>query len=75
MSKITPEDLVRYVYNETSPKKTEKIKTALQVDWDLRKSYEKLMNTKKGLSTINFSPRPETVNKIKEYAAKKNIAV
>jgi len=75
MINITPEELVRYIYNETSPQKTEKIRSALQTDWNLRDTYEKLLGAQKGLSELKFSPREETVNKILEYAAKKTIPV
>jgi hypothetical protein len=73
MIKITQEELIRYIYNETSPQKTENIKAALQTDWNLRETYEKLLSTRKELSELKFSPRIETVNKILEYAFKKNI--
>ncbi len=75
MIKITPEDLVRYLYNETSEQKTAKIKAALQSDWSLRESYEKLLNSKKDLNRIKHSPRAESVNKILEYASKKQAQV
>ena len=71
MIKITPEELVRYLYNETSEQKTAKIKAALQTDWNLRDTYEKLVSAHKDLNEIKFSPRTETVNKILEYASKK----
>ncbi len=71
MIKISPEELVRYLYNETSEQKTAKIKAALQTDWNLRDTYEKLLISHKGLNEIKFSPRSETVNKILEYASKK----
>lgn len=76
MTKITPEDLVRYLYNETSDRKTETIRIALQTDWDLRESYEKLVISEQNLDNIELSsPRPETVNKILEYASKKRVPV
>ncbi len=75
MNNITPEELVRYIYNETSPQKSEKIQSALQTDWNLRGTYEKLLGAQKELSELKFSPRKETVNKILEYAAKKHIPV
>ena len=75
MIKITPEDLVRYLYNETSEQKTASIKAALQNDWNLRESYEKLLNSKKDLNRIQHSPRTESVNKILAYAAKKQAQV
>lgn len=71
MIKISPEELVRYLYNETSEQKTAKIKAALQTDWNLRDTYEKLLISHKNLNEIKFSPRTETVNKILEYASKK----
>lgn len=71
MIKISPEELVRYLYNETSEQKTAKIKAALQTDWNLRDTYEKLLIAHKNLNEIKFSPRVETINKIMEYASKK----
>ncbi len=75
MINITPEDLVRYLYNETSERKTAAIKAALQADWNLRESYEKLVNSHKSLSSIKHSPRSESVNNILAYASKKHAQV
>ena len=75
MNKITQEDLIRYLYNETSDQKSASIKTALQIDWNLMESYEKLLNSKKDLNKIHFSPRPESVNNILKYASKKQAEV
>ena len=76
MTEITPEDLVRYLYDETSGRKAETIRIALQTDWDLRESYEKLVISEQNLDNIELSsPRPETVNKILEYASKKRVPV
>ena len=36
MIKFTPEELVRYLYHETSEQKSASIKAALQTDWNLR---------------------------------------
>ena len=57
MMKITPEELVRYLYNETSEQKTALIKAALQTDWNLRETYEKLVSSRNNLNEISFSPR------------------
>ena len=76
MTKITPEDLVRYIYNETSATKAERIRVALQTDWNLRESFEKLVISEQNLDNIKLSsPRPETLNKILEYASKKRVPV
>jgi DNA-binding Xre family transcriptional regulator len=76
MTKITPEDLVRYIYNETSAAKAERIRVALQTDWNLRESFENLVISEQNLDNIKLSsPRVETVNKILEYASKKRVPV
>jgi len=76
MTEITPEDLVRYLYNETAVRKAETIRTALQSDWNLRESFEKLVISEQNLDNIKLSsPRTETVNKILEYASKKRVPV
>lgn len=76
MTKITPEDLVRYLYNETSESKTAAIKIALQTDWNLRESYERLVSSKLDLKKIKLSsPRAESVSNILEYASKKRVPV
>jgi len=36
MTNFTPEDLLLYLYNETSAKQTEAIESALKKDWTLR---------------------------------------
>lgn len=71
MIKITPEELVRYLYQETSDKKTAAIRLALETDWNLKETYEKLLSSHKNLNEIRVSPRPKAVNKILEYGLKK----
>lgn len=75
MIKITQEDLIRYIYNETSEQKSASIKVALQTDWNLRESYENLLNSYKNLNSIHFSPRPQSVDNILKYASKKHAQV
>ncbi|MEO8854760.1 MAG: hypothetical protein ABI359_13340 [Ginsengibacter sp.] len=75
MMKITSDDLIKYLYNETSEQKSATIQTALQTDWSLREMYEKLLNSQSELKKIKFSPRRETVNKILDYASKRHIPV
>ena len=70
MTQITQEDLVRYLYNETSEKKSELVKDALESDMNLRDSFEALQASKKNLENVDLSPRPESVDKILQYAGK-----
>lgn len=75
MTKITPEDLVRYLYNETSEQKTAIIKAALQTDWNLRVTFEKLLSAQQNLQETSFSPRQETIDTILKYASKKQAQI
>lgn len=69
MHKITPEDLVQYLYHETPLKKTNEIKAALDSDWSLREAYEQLVSAKKLLKP-DISPREEVIKKILDHADK-----
>ncbi|MGZ4096284.1 MAG: hypothetical protein ACXVNQ_07920 [Bacteroidia bacterium] len=71
MTKFTPEDLVQYLYNETSVQKTAAIKAALNSDWNLQESFEQLVEAQKNLEEIKLSPRDEAVNKILQHTSKK----
>lgn len=70
MIKITSEDLIRYLYNETSTTKTARIQEALQIDSELRDEFEKIKNTHSTLKDVSFSPRQQSVDIILEYASK-----
>ena len=70
MIKITSEDLIRYLYNETSTSKTARIEEALQIDSQLRDEFEKIKSTYSSLKDVSLSPRQESVDKILEYASK-----
>jgi hypothetical protein len=64
MRNITPEDLVQYLYSETSPEKTAAIKAALEADLKLREDYEVMAAAKKQLEDIELQPRDEVVKRI-----------
>lgn len=65
---FTQEELIQYLYRETSPARTAEIEEALQHDWTLREKLEVLQNTKLALNRPLESPRTETVMKILNYA-------
>jgi hypothetical protein len=71
MTKFTPEDLVQYLYRETSVQKTAAIQAALNIDWNLRESFEQIVAGQKNLEEIKLSPRDEVVNKILQHTSKK----
>jgi len=60
MHNFTPEDLLQYLYNETSPAQTAQIKAALETDWSLREKFEVITSAQKRLE-INFSSVGEKV--------------
>jgi hypothetical protein len=64
MDNFTPEDLVEYQYNETSPEKSAAIKLALQSDASLKEMYDIIVSAQKKLEPFQLSPSDETVNNI-----------
>ena len=71
MTKFTPEDLLQYLYKETSEQKTANIREALETDWSLRESFKQILTSVKNLEEIRLSPRDEAVNKILQHITKK----
>ena len=70
MHSFTPEDLLQYLYNETSTEKTAAIKAALETDWSLREKFEVITSGTRRLETIKLSPRKKTIDNILRYAEK-----
>lgn len=68
MTKFTPEDLLLYLYKETSPEKTAAIETALKLDWALREKLSVLKASMQRLDKIVESPRTEVVLNVLNYA-------
>ncbi|MES2430574.1 MAG: hypothetical protein V4556_06520 [Bacteroidota bacterium] len=62
------EDLVQYLYQETSNEKTAAITAALETDWSLREKYEQLLDGQKLLEVLNFSPRKKIIKAILSQA-------
>ncbi|MDQ6903354.1 MAG: hypothetical protein M3139_10130 [Bacteroidota bacterium] len=71
MNKFSPEDLVQYLYKETSEGKTQAIKDALEIDWDLHESYKQLQAAHEDLEEVVLAPREEAVNKILQHISRK----
>ena len=70
MHSFTQDDLLQYLYQETSKDKTEAIKMALFTDWNLREKFELLKLTHQQLETIKLSPRKQSIDRILRYAEK-----
>lgn len=65
---FTPEELIQYLYKETSPARTAQIEESLQNDWSLREKLEVLQNSMQIIDTPLESPRTEVVIKVLNYA-------
>jgi hypothetical protein len=68
MANFTTEDLIQFIYQETSKEQSMAIEKAIQTDWTLREKFEALKDSKQRLNDILESPRPQSVLAILEYA-------
>ena len=73
MTNFTPEDLLLYLYKETSLKKTSAIEEALKKDWTLREKLTVLKTSMQRLDKITKSPRTEVVLNVLNYAKEKSV--
>jgi flagellin-specific chaperone FliS len=65
---FTPEELIQYLYKETSPDRTAQIEEMLQSDWSLREKLEVLQKSIDVLNRPLESPRTEAVLNVLNYA-------
>ncbi|HXD76859.1 MAG TPA: hypothetical protein VN616_03575 [Puia sp.] len=68
MTLFTPEDLLRYLYKESSPELTQAIEAALKEDWMLREKLQVLGSSVTSLDRIVVAPRPEVIARVLNYA-------
>ncbi|MEI2739061.1 MAG: hypothetical protein V9F01_09775 [Chitinophagaceae bacterium] len=68
MTNFTPEDLLLYLYNETSAEQTTAIEAALEKDWTLREKLAVLKASMKRLDKLTESPRTEVVLNVLNHA-------
>jgi hypothetical protein len=70
MPLFTPEDLLRYLYKESSPELTAAIQVALKENWTLREQMEELQISVNQLDIEKqiFAPRMEVVERVLQYA-------
>jgi hypothetical protein len=72
MTSFTPEELLLYLYKETSPEQTQIIQEALQKDWSLREKLAVLKASMERLDRIVEVPRTEIVLNVLNYAREKS---
>ena len=70
MTNFTPEDLLLYLYKETTKEQKAEIEKALKKDWSLREKLNVLKTSMQRLDKIKESPRTEVVLNVLNYARK-----
>ena len=68
MTNFTPEDLLLYLYKETSAEQTVAITKAIEQDWTLRAKLSVLKTSMQRLDKIAVTPRTEVVLNVLNYA-------
>lgn len=68
MTLFTPEDLLLYLYKESSPELTSAIEKALNEDWTLREKLQVMQSSVDQMDKVIVSPRMEVVLKVINYA-------
>jgi hypothetical protein len=71
MANLTPEDLLLYLYKETSEEQTTAIESALKQDWTLREKLAVLKTSLERLDGIKKSPSTRAILNVLNYARKK----
>ena len=71
MTKFTPEDILLYLYNETSPEQSAAIKKALKEDWTLNEKMKVIKTSMERLDKITVAPRTEVVLNVLNHAREK----
>ena len=68
MNNFTPEDMIRFLYNEMTADEKSALQLALDADWTLREKFEVLKRAVLSLDTLKYSPRSESIDAIMQYA-------
>lgn len=69
MTEFTQEDLLRYVYGETSTQKSALIEDALKRDFNLRDSLAQIKSMQQVLDREKSTPSNAVKDRIMQYAA------
>ena len=70
---FTPNDVIRYFYQETSAQENVAIEKALIIDADLMDVYMQLSQTAAMLDEIEKVPSDKVINSILKHAKHKNV--
>ena len=65
---FTQHELIQYVYNELTPRKTQELETALLYDNALAEACSDLLLTKEQLNTVTLKPSQNSIQAILTYS-------
>jgi hypothetical protein len=68
MPQYTTEDLIQYMYHETTEEKAEAMEKVIEADWNLKEKLGALKESMQQLDTVITSPREQSVMAILNYA-------
>ncbi len=69
MVNFTPEEMIRYLYNELNSGQKDCIENELENNWAFREKFNVIKESVKRLNNMKLeSPRQNTINEIMEYA-------
>ena len=72
---FTPDDLLRYLYEDTSIEETLEIEKALQIDSRLQEEYEQLRKDMELLDEMALAPSEKCIDHILGYARAMNLKI
>jgi len=70
---FTPNDVIRYFYNETSQTENKELEKVLLLDSDLMEVYEQLLNLGGLMNKIQEEPSQKVVDNILNYSKSQNL--
>ncbi|MCG8321232.1 MAG: hypothetical protein MI921_17145 [Cytophagales bacterium] len=70
---FTPNDVIRYLYNETSEEENKAIAQALIIDAELLEIYMQLKQSAEKLDEIEKNPSENVINNILNYSKSKDL--
>lgn len=70
MPVFTTEELLQYLYQESTPDQAASIEAALQADWNTKERFDLLKSTHQQLDQIKHTPRKQTIDFLLQYAGK-----
>lgn len=70
---FTQDDIVRFVYAETSAVESALITTAMAGDSNLRVFYNEIVEVKQGIQQLKYEPSEKTLQNIFDYSRSKSM--